>query len=57
MKSAAAAAAILAVLAFAGAASARSFTVVPAGQAALPSSETPNAPGSINVPFPLSVPP
>lgn len=57
MRKAAAAAALLAVLAFAGEASARSFTIVPAGQPALPSSETPNAPGSIDVPFPLSVPP
>ena len=52
-----AAAAVLAVLAFAGGASARSFTVVPATPADLPSYSTPNAAGSINVPFPLSVPP
>ena len=57
MRRAAAAAALLAVLAFAGGASARSFTIVPAGQPALPSSETPNAPGSLDVPFPLSIPP
>jgi murein DD-endopeptidase MepM/ murein hydrolase activator NlpD len=57
MRKAAAAAALLAVLAFAGEASARSFTIVPAGQAALPSSETPNVPGSIDMPYPLSVPP
>jgi murein DD-endopeptidase MepM/ murein hydrolase activator NlpD len=57
MKKALAAAALLAVLAFAGQASARSFTVVPAGSPAFPSYETPNAPGSINVPFPLSVAP
>jgi len=54
MKKAIAAAALLIVLALAGGASARSFTIVPS---ALPSSETPNASGSINVPFPLSVPP
>jgi murein DD-endopeptidase MepM/ murein hydrolase activator NlpD len=57
MRKAVAAAALLAVLAFAGQASARSFTIVPAGQAAYPSYDTPNAPGSINVPFPLSVAP
>jgi murein DD-endopeptidase MepM/ murein hydrolase activator NlpD len=45
------------VLALAGGASARSFTIVPAGPAALPTADTPNAPGSIDVPFPLSVPP
>ena len=37
-----AAAALLAVLAFAGGASARSFTIVPTGKTALPSAETPN---------------
>jgi murein DD-endopeptidase MepM/ murein hydrolase activator NlpD len=57
MKKAVAAAALLAVLAFAGGASGRTFTVVPAGSATLPSAETPNAPGSINAPFPLSVAP
>src|SRR5262245_52475553 len=57
MRKAVAAAALLAVLAFAGQAAARSFTVVPAGQPAFPSYETPNAPGSINVPFPLSMAP
>ena len=63
MRRAVAAAALVAVLAFAGGASARSFTVVPSGPsgpsgpAGLPSSGTPNAPGAINVPFPLSVPP
>ncbi len=57
MRKAFAAAALLVVLAFAGGASARSFTIVPTGPAAFPSSETPNPPGSINVPFPLSVPP
>jgi len=58
MRRAIAAAALLAVLVLAGQASATSFTIVPAGGSpALPSSETPNAPGSINVPFPLSVAP
>src|SRR6185503_12733470 len=57
MKKAVAAAALLAVLAFASGASGRTFTVVPAGSATLPSAETPNAPGSINAPFPLSVAP
>ena len=57
MRKAVAAAVLLAVLAFAGEASARSFTVVPPGQPALPSPEAPNAPGAINVPFPLSVAP
>src|SRR3954451_24725506 len=57
MRKAVAAAALLILLALAGGASARSFTIVPAGHAAFPSSETPNASGSINVPFPLSVPP
>ena len=57
MRAAVAAAALLALLALAGGASARSFTVVPSGPTGLPSSETPNAPGSINVPFPLSVTP
>jgi murein DD-endopeptidase MepM/ murein hydrolase activator NlpD len=57
MKKVLAAAALLAVLAFAGEASARSFTVVPAGSTAFPSYETPNTPGSVNAPFPLSVPP
>src|SRR3954454_22703580 len=57
MRKAVAAAALLILLALAGGASARSFTIVPAGHAAFPSSETPNAPGSITVPFPLSVPP
>ena len=52
-----AAAALLAVLAFAGGASARSFTIVPTGKTALPSAETPNGPGSIDAPYPLSVPP
>ena len=57
MRKAVAAAALLIVLAFAGGASARSFTIVASGPSAFPSSETPNGPGSINVPFPLSVPP
>ena len=57
MRAALAAAALLAVLVLAGDASARSFTIVPAGQSAFPSAQTPNAPGSIDVPFPLSVPP
>ena len=57
MKKAVAAAALLAVLAFAGGASGRTFTVVPAGSATFPSAETPNAPGAINAPFPLSVAP
>jgi murein DD-endopeptidase MepM/ murein hydrolase activator NlpD len=57
MRAGLAAAALLAVLAFAGPASARDFTIVPAGTAAFPSEETPNAPGSINAPFPLSTPP
>jgi murein DD-endopeptidase MepM/ murein hydrolase activator NlpD len=57
MRKTVAAAALLAVLAFAGQAFARSFTIVPAGSTAFPSYATPNAPGSINVPFPLSVPP
>jgi murein DD-endopeptidase MepM/ murein hydrolase activator NlpD len=57
MRAAVAAAALLALLTFAGGASARSFTVVPSSPTGLPSSDTPNAPGSINVPFPLSVPP
>src|SRR4029079_4442755 len=55
MKKAVAAAALLAVLACAGGASGRTFTVVPAGSATLPSAETPNAPGSIHAPFPPSV--
>ena len=57
MRVAVAAAAVVCVLALAGGASARSFTVVPASDGGLPGAETPNAPGSINVPFPLSVPP
>jgi murein DD-endopeptidase MepM/ murein hydrolase activator NlpD len=58
MKAAALGAAFAALLAFSGVASARSFTIVPASTASsLPSAETPNAPGSINSPFPLSMPP
>jgi len=60
MRKAIAAAAFLAVLAFAGEASARSFTIVSpdaSAPAALPSAETPNAPGSTDVPYPLSVAP
>jgi murein DD-endopeptidase MepM/ murein hydrolase activator NlpD len=58
MKAAALGAALVALLAFSGVASARSFTIVPASTApSLPSAETPNAPGSINSPFPLSMPP
>jgi murein DD-endopeptidase MepM/ murein hydrolase activator NlpD len=57
MRIGSAAAVLLAVLAVTSGASARSFTVVPAQPANFPSYETPNAPGSINVPFPLSVPP
>ena len=41
MRRAFAAAAVLTMLAFAGGASARSFTIVPTGPAAFPSSETP----------------
>lgn len=57
MRKTIAAAALLAVLAFAGGASAQSFTIVSGAPTAFPSYTTPNAPGSINVPFPLSVPP
>jgi murein DD-endopeptidase MepM/ murein hydrolase activator NlpD len=57
MRKAFAAAVFLVVLVLASGASARSFTVVPADQAALPGYQAPNASGSINVPFPLSVPP
>jgi murein DD-endopeptidase MepM/ murein hydrolase activator NlpD len=58
MKAAALGAAFVALLAFSGVASARSFTIVPASTAPrLPSAETPNAPGSINSPFPLSMAP
>jgi murein DD-endopeptidase MepM/ murein hydrolase activator NlpD len=57
MKTAVAAAALVVALAFAAGASARSFTVVPAGTPGLPGSDAPNAAGSIDVPFPLSVPP
>ena len=57
MRAAVAAAALLAVLAFAGGASAESFTIVPSTPSGLPSAEKPNPPGSVDVPFPLAVPP
>ena len=57
MRAAVAAAALLAVLALAGVAGAESFTVVPSSPGGVPSAEDPNAPGSIDVPFPLSVSP
>jgi murein DD-endopeptidase MepM/ murein hydrolase activator NlpD len=57
MKSGLLVAALVAVLAFAAGASAESFTIVPSSPAALPSADEPNAPGSLNVPFPLSVAP
>ena len=58
MRKAVAAAALLIVLAFAGGRhGAELHDRDQPGPAAFPSSETPNAPGSINVPFPLSVPP
>jgi murein DD-endopeptidase MepM/ murein hydrolase activator NlpD len=57
MRAAVLCAALVALLVFSGSASARSFTIVPASSApGLPSSQTPNAPGSINTPFPLSMP-
>ena len=52
MRKAVAAAALLIVLAFAGGASARSFTIVASGPSAFPSAEKPNGPGSLKVPVP-----
>jgi murein DD-endopeptidase MepM/ murein hydrolase activator NlpD len=57
MRRAVAAAAFLALLVLAGGASARSFTIVTPAPAGLPSAETPNAPGSIDAPYPLSLAP
>ncbi len=57
MRAAVAAAALLAMLAFAGGASAESFTIVPSTPSGLPSAEKPNSPGSIDAPFPLAVSP
>ena len=58
MRAAVLCAALVALLAFAGTASARNFTIVTsASTASLPSAETPNTAGSINTPFPLSVAP
>ncbi|HEX5467973.1 MAG TPA: lytic murein transglycosylase [Gaiellaceae bacterium] len=57
MKPGVAVAVLVAVLALAGGAAAQSFTIVPATATALPSAEAPNAPGSIDAPYPLSVPP
>jgi hypothetical protein len=57
MKRAFAAAALLVLLTCATGAAASSYTIVTPAPAGVPSAETPNAPGSIDVPFPLSVPP
>jgi murein DD-endopeptidase MepM/ murein hydrolase activator NlpD len=57
MRRAVAAAALLALLVLAGGASAQSFTIVTPAPAGLPSSDMPNAPGSIDTPYPLSVAP
>lgn len=52
-----AAALAAAVVAPAPTAEAQTFRIVPASSAALPSYETPNAPGAIDIPFSLSTPP
>jgi murein DD-endopeptidase MepM/ murein hydrolase activator NlpD len=57
LRASALAAAALAAAALAGQAGAQTFTLVGNPSKGLPSAKTPNAPGSIAVPYPLSKPP